>query len=100
MGKKKDKASHILNTSATLLGICFIVLTSIHLNNAKETTIIDQLVAVSIVMFMASSIFSFFSIRNTKKPNISMEKTADIIFLVGLFSLFIITMLITLNIIR
>ena len=100
MGKKKDKASHILTTSATLLGICFIVLTSIHLNNAKEATIIDQLIAISIVMFMTSSIFSFLSMRNTKKPSVSMEKTADIIFLVGLFSLFIITMLITLNIIK
>jgi hypothetical protein len=100
MGKKKDKASHILNTSATLLGICFIVLTSIHLNNTKETTIIDQLIAVSIVMFMTSSILSFLSMRNTKKPNAGMEKTADIIFLTGLFSLFIITMLITLNIIK
>ncbi|MFV8325088.1 hypothetical protein [Flavobacterium sp. ZS1P14] len=100
MGKKKDKASHILNTSATLLGICFIVLTSIHLNNTKETTVIDQLIAVSIVMFMTSSILSFLSMRNTKKPNVSMEKTADMIFLIGLFSLFIITMLITLNIIK
>ncbi|HEX9152194.1 MAG TPA: hypothetical protein VF842_08935 [Flavobacterium sp.] len=100
MGKKKDKASHILNTSATLLGICFIVLTSIHLNNTKETTVIDELIAVSIVMFMTSSILSFLSMRNTKKPNVSMEKTADMIFLIGLFSLFIITMLITLNIIK
>lgn len=80
MGKKKDKASHILNTSATLLGICFIVLTSIHLNNTKETTIIDQLIAVSILMFMTSSILSFLSMRNTKKPNVGMEKTADMIF--------------------
>ncbi|MDI5886676.1 hypothetical protein [Flavobacterium yafengii] len=100
MGKKKDKASHILNTSATLLGICFIVLTSIHLNDIKETTIVDQLIAVSIVMFMISSILSFLSMRNTKKSSEKMEKTADIIFLTGLFSLLIITMLITLNIIK
>jgi hypothetical protein len=100
MGKRKGKASHILNTSATLLGICFIVLTSIHLNNSKETTIIDQLIAVSIVMFMTSSILSFLSMRKTKNPNFRLEKIADIIFLIGLFSLFIITMLITLNIIK
>jgi hypothetical protein len=100
MGKKKNKASHILNTSATLLGICFVVLTSIHLNNHKETTIVDQLIAVSIVMFMVSSILSFLSMRNTKQPSVSLEKAADIVFLTGLFSLFIITMLITLNIIK
>ncbi len=100
MGKRKEKASHILNTSATLLGICFIVLTSIHLNNTKETTIIDQLIAVSIVMFMTSSILSFLAIRDVKKGHGSLEKTADVIFLTGLFSLFIITMLITLNIIK
>jgi len=100
MGKRKDKASHILNTSATLLGICFIVLTSIHLNNTNETTIIDQLIAVSIVMFMSSSILSFLSMRKTKKPGARLEKAADVIFLTGLFSLFIITMLVTLNIIK
>ncbi|WP_035669878.1 hypothetical protein [Flavobacterium sp. 83] len=100
MGKRKDKASHILNTSATLLGICFIVLTSIHLNNTNENTIIDQLIAVSIVMFMTSSILSFLSMRKTKKPSARFEKTADIIFLIGLFSLFIITMLVMLNIIK
>jgi hypothetical protein len=100
MGKRKEKASHILNTSATLLGICFIVLTSIHLNNSKETTIIDELIAVSIVMFMTSSILSFLSMRTTKNTNFRFEKTADLIFLIGLFSLFIITMLITLNIIK
>jgi hypothetical protein len=100
MGKRKNKASHILNTSATLLGICFIVLTSIHLNNSEETTIIDQLIAVSIVMFMTSSILSFLSMRKTKSLNFLLEKIADIIFLIGLFSLFVITMLITLNIIK
>ncbi|MFV5698320.1 hypothetical protein ACM55H_08095 [Flavobacterium sp. ZT3R17] len=100
MGKRKDKASHILNTSSTLLGICFIVLTSIKINNTSETTIIDQLIAVSIVMFMTSSILSFLSMRKTKKPSERLEKIADIVFLIGLFSLFIITMLVTLNIIK
>ncbi|WP_369752588.1 hypothetical protein AB3G34_12145 [Flavobacterium sp. WC2409] len=100
MGKRKDKASHILNTSSTLLGICFLVLTSIKLNNSSETTIIDQLIAISIVMFMTSSILSFLSMRKTKKPSAHFEKIADLIFLIGLFSLFIITMLVTLNIIK
>lgn len=100
MTEKNDKSPHILNTSATLLGLCFIVLTSIKINNLTEATIIDELTVVAIVMFMTSSILSFLSMRNSKMPSVRYEKIADIIFLLGLFSLFATAILISFKLIK
>ena len=59
-----EKSPHILNTSANLLGLCFIVLTTLKANNHTEGTIIDELTAVAIIMFMTSCILSFLSMRS------------------------------------
>ena len=100
MEEQPGKSSHILNTSATLLGLCFVVLTSLKVTSRTETTIIDELTAVGAVMFMASSILSFLSIRSRTERGLSYEKYADFVFLAGLFFLFVITMLIVFNIIK
>jgi hypothetical protein len=93
------KSPHILNTSATLLGLCFIVLTSFNINDRMEKSIIDELTALAILMFMASCLLSFLSIRSKNVKSVRYEKIADLIFLSGLFFLFIITTLIIFNII-
>ena len=91
------KSPHILNTSATLLGLCFIVLTSLNINNMMEKTIIDELTALAIFMFMVSCILSFLSMRSKKTTSSRYEKIADLIFLAGLFFLFLTTVLIVFN---
>jgi hypothetical protein len=98
--QNNNKSPHILNTSATMLGLCFIVLTSLKINNKTEGSIIDEVTAVAIVLFMASSLFSFLSMRSTKNFFIRYEKIADIIFLTGLLLLFLITLLIVFNIVK
>lgn len=89
---------HILTASSTLLGLCFVVLTSLKLNNAREASIIDELTAVAIILFMVSSILSYLSMRSNRVI-IRYEKIADTVFLSGLFLLFITTMLIAFNVI-
>lgn len=96
---KTEKSSHILNASSNLLGICFVVLTSLKILKVSETTIIDELTAVTILVLMASSIFSFLALRSGSKRAIQYEKIADTIFLIGLFLLFGTTMLLTFNLI-
>jgi hypothetical protein len=98
--KQSNKSSHILTTSSNLLGICFIVLTSLKLLNMDKKTLIDEFTAFAIIMFMISSVLSFLSLRSKGWKSERFEKVADIIFLLGLFSLFIITMFITFNIIK
>ncbi|MET0391772.1 MAG: hypothetical protein ABW019_01470 [Chitinophagaceae bacterium] len=94
----QNKSPHILSTSANLLGICFVVLTSLHILRLKAITLIDEFTAVAIVLFMASSILSFLSLRNTSRSE-WYEKIADWVFLAGLIDLFIITMMIILGLV-
>lgn len=99
MGKKKN-FPHILNASSTLLGLCFVVLTSLKLGDNHETSLIDEFTAVAILIFMTSSILSYLSMRNSKLTGNKYEKVADLAFLAGLIVLFITTLLVTLNIIQ
>ncbi len=97
---RNDNSQHILATSSNLLGFCFIVLTSLKVLKLQEATIIDEITALAILLFMTSSILSFLSMRSSKKFGIRYENIADIIFLLGLLLLFITTMLIAFNIIK
>ena len=96
---KNENPAHILNTSATLLGLCFIVLTSIKIENKSALTFIDELTAIAISMFMASCVMSFITMRSKKELR-KLEFIADITFFVGLFFLFVTTILVTFNIIK
>jgi hypothetical protein len=96
-----NKSAHILNTSSNLLGLCFIVLTSLQVLKLKQTSLIDEFTAIATVSFMASSLLSFLSIRSSdQKLSEKYENIADFIFMTGLFDLFITTMVITFNIIK
>ncbi len=85
-----DKSSHILSTSATLFGLCYVVFTSLKSLRLDANTLIDEFTAVSMVLFMISCIFSFLAIRAVKKSML-FENIADYVFLAGLFTLFVIT---------
>ena len=100
MNGNNEKSPHVLNASSNLLGLCFIVLTSLKILKQSDKTIIDELTAVAIILFMASSILSFLSIRSNTKRSLLYEKLADVIFLTGLCFLFAITLLFTFNVIR
>ncbi len=100
MSTEIEKSSHILNASANLLGLCFIVLTSLKIGKLWEASIIDELTAGAIMIFMASCILSFLSIRSRTRLSLVYEKYADILFLSGLFLMFATTILILLNIIK
>ncbi|WP_316815840.1 hypothetical protein [Pedobacter nyackensis] len=96
----KNKSPHILNTSATLLGLCFVVLTSIKVSKMEDSTLIDETTALAIILFMASSILSFLSIRKERNTHDHLEKIADFIFLSGLIVLFLTTMMVTFNVVK
>ena len=90
MREVNGKSSHILSTSATLFGLCYVVFTSLKSLKLDANTLIDEFTAVSMVLFMISCIFSFLAIRAAKK-SILLENIADYVFLAGLFTLFVIT---------
>ena len=97
----EKKSPHILSTSANLLGLCFIVLTSIKVSKMEDVSIIDETTAIAIVLFMTSCILSFLSMRKEDDSgNSRLEKLADILFLSGLVVLFLTTMIVTFNIVK
>jgi hypothetical protein len=100
MTDKNSNSQHILNTSANLLGLCFIVLTSRNIHDMKAATLIDELTAFAIFAFMFSCILSFLSMRSKTSYGEKYEKFADIMFFIGLASLFLTASLITFNIIE
>ena len=100
MKERNSNSQHILNTSANLLGLCFIVLTSRNILEMKSATLIDELTAFAIFSFMFSCILSFLAMRSKSVLGIQYEKYADVLFFIGLSSLFITAALITFNIIK
>ncbi len=99
MRTDNSKSSHILNTSATLFGLCYVVFTSLKTLKLDGQTLIDEFTAVSMVLFMSSCLLSFLSIRGNRKAGL-YERIADYSFLAGLFTLFIITIFVVFNIVH
>jgi len=91
-------SQHILNTSATLLGFCLIVITALHISNQVETNIIDKLTSIVAILLTFSCIFSFVSIR-TANPVLEkrIETIADYFFLIALLGILIIIIFISIN---
>ena len=100
MNNDPNTSSHILNASSNLLGICFIVLTSLKILKLEGNTLIDEFTTAAMILFMLSSILSFLSLRSKNGKANQLEKIADIFFLIGLVSLFVTTMLITFDIVK
>ncbi|MEO3403327.1 hypothetical protein AAFN85_05470 [Mucilaginibacter sp. CAU 1740] len=94
-----NKSPHILNAASNLLGLCFVVLTSLKFLNLSQRTYIDETVTIALVFFMASCILSFLSIRGNLKTGGRWETTADYLFLSGMIVLFITALLILFNVI-
>jgi len=97
---EKNKSPHILNTSSTLFGLCFVVLTSLKALKMDKDTLIDECTSLAMLFFMCSCLFSFLSIRSTTNRADHYEKVADYIFLGALIFLFVITISILFHLIH
>jgi hypothetical protein len=91
---ESEKSPHIQNTSATLFGLCYVVLTSLKALKLSNETFADELTGASMFLFMASCIASFLSIRSNTGRASYYERLGDIVFMGGLLTLFITTLLI------
>ena len=99
MSERPSKSPHILNTSATLLGFCFVVLTSTKITKLNQGSFIDEGATIAIICFMGSCLLSFLAIKTTSSSVNKYEQIADNLFLGGLITLFLITILIAFNLI-
>jgi hypothetical protein len=94
-----DLSHHILPNSATMVGVCVMVI-SIVKGMPTDTVnyFIDKALAIDCVLFMASALFSFLSIR-LEKSTLGLERLAEIIFILGLVSLTVIAVIFSFEIV-
>jgi hypothetical protein len=96
-----NTSQHILNTSANLLGFCLFVITSLHISNYSQRSIIDETTSVIAIFLILACLFSFFSIRTSvQNKELLFEKIADYFFIAALVGVLIIILLISLNFIK
>lgn len=101
MAEDNNKSPHILNTSTNLLGICFVVLTSLKVFKLSEATVIDEFTLALLLLLTCSCILSFLAIRSSNKQRSALfESIADYIFLAALGVLLITTLLFTFGVIK
>jgi len=94
---KPNVSTHILGASSTLLGLCFVLLSSIKLFGYADKTLIDELSGAATIFFLASSIFSYVSMRAVNR-SVIYERIADMIFMMGLFFLSIVSVMLVFGI--
>jgi hypothetical protein len=77
-------SAHILPTSATMVGVCMTVLSIGRLRrNGGSGVLIDKLLAFDALVFLASAVLSFASIRS-RRQGPRHERRAELLFLAGL----------------
>ncbi|MDP9899724.1 hypothetical protein [Variovorax ginsengisoli] len=77
-------SAHILPTSATMIGVCMTVLSIGHLRQGGPSRmVLDKLLAVDALVFLASAVLSFVSMRS-RYHGPRHETWAEVVFLMGL----------------
>ena len=81
----RDVSTHILPTSATMVGVCVTVVTIVRLIQANRavTTIMDDIVAVDSAFFLVAALLSYLSVRSGQQSQ-RLERWADLVFMLGL----------------
>ena len=96
---RKDVSRHILPTASNLLGLCFVIFGMIKIYSFAEMTLLDEMTAGTMVLFLSACLFSYASIRAKNKSD-RYEKIADIFFLIGLISITLVTVIIAFEIVK
>jgi uncharacterized membrane protein SirB2 len=87
-------SAHILPTSATMIGVCMTVLTIGHIGSPGDVRwLIDKLLALNALIFLASAVMSFVSLR-VRTGRRSLELRAEWIFIFALALLALIAIVI------
>jgi hypothetical protein len=94
-----DLSHHILPNSATMVGVCIMVISIVKsMGPGLAKHLIDKALAIDSLLFMISALLSFLSIR-LEQPTERLERWAEMIFLIGLVSMTLITVIFSFEII-
>jgi hypothetical protein len=94
-----DLSHHILPNSATMVGACIMVISIVNSSGSGLTSyLVDKALAIDSLLFMISALLSFSSIR-LEQNTARLERWAEMIFLLGLVSMTLITVIFSFEII-
>ena len=96
---KKNISRHILPTASNMLGLCFLIFSIVKVNKFAQLTLLDEMTAFSMLLFLISCLFSYASIR-ARSREARFERIADIFFMIGLISLTSITLIFVFEVVR
>src|ERR1700759_2984851 len=93
--EERSLSKHILPSSGTMIGVCATLIGLVKLAEAHiGPSRVDEYAALASLLFLASAIASYISIRHPDRPRLSerSEAIADQCFLAGLIGIAIITL--------
>ncbi len=94
VNKVTDVSRHILPVSSTMVGVCMTVITVMQLvPKDRVANWADDLIAIDGLFFLASTIFSYWSLRSDNNMA-KTEALADRLFLLGMILMVIISFLV------
>jgi multisubunit Na+/H+ antiporter MnhF subunit len=85
--QERDIAAHIFTTSSVMLGLCLTIISVVHgpRNSDRMETIVDDVVAVDAMIFLAACFLSYAALRSTLLARMKrLESVADTVFLLGM----------------
>lgn len=95
------KSTHILSTSANLLGFVFFVLASSKTLGVPQTGFIGETASLCILFFAVSCLLSFLSMRaRNESRSRQFELVADLLFFAGLLVMTLISLLLAFDFIQ
>lgn len=89
---QRDIAIHIFTASAAMVGVCLTVISIVRslTRTAKIHALVDDMLAVNAMMFLASCLLSYGALRVRHRQRAHrLEGAADAVFLLALFGLVI-----------
>ena len=90
---ERTLARIILPTSATMIGVCATIIGLVKVVEARSgPSRVDEYAALVMVLFVVSTIASYFSIRRGDRGlgGVRLELVADVFFIVGLLAIAIV----------
>jgi len=83
-GKQNRLADHILQSSATMIGVCMTVISVSQLIPRHSVSRhVDEMLAFDGLLFLISTLLSYFSFRHPDRAY-RFERSADVIFLIAI----------------
>lgn len=89
---KQFLSHHILQTAATMIGVCVTVIAFFRATNFHFKTYADKILELDTLIFISSCLFSYISLR--RGSNIKFELIADNLFILGMLIMTLVGLLI------